>query len=209
MKTLMNKRLVATATSLMAALLFASTAQADTISCANPQLAGQDRQYQTTGASDCVWGSGNIGQGQPSNDQFLLGTGTNDAAYGNSGATFGKTWTMIDSNDYNNGFPPISGLSLSNVDGNSFDWLLTDNTYASYALGLKDGGDPKWSVFLLSSTSGVADILTSGTWSHVVLYGTGTPGGGGGGGGSAPEPGSLALAGLALLSVAAARKRLS
>lgn len=191
---------------LLGALGAAGAAQAATIQCANPLQSGQDRQYQTTGASDCVWGNGNIGQGSPATDDFLLGNGINDAAYGDSGALFGLSWTLIDSQDYNSGFPAFNGLTLSNVVGDSFDWSLTHAGFATYALGLKDGGEPKWSVFLLSSTSGFAEMISSsGSWSHVALYGS--TGGGGGPPSGLPEPGSLALAALGLIAATVIRRR--
>lgn len=196
---------------LASAMFAAGTASAALISCPNPVGATQDREYRTTGATDCVWGDGNIGQGNPGNDAFLLGQGTNDTAYGNTGSQFGKTWTTIDSGNYVNPGWGLSGLTISNYDTDSFDWLLTDINYAFYALGLKDGGTPKWAVFLLDSTSGVAEIISSGgSWSHVVLYGSGTPTGNGGGpgnGNDVPEPATLGLIGLSMLAMAGLRRR--
>lgn len=202
------KRSILVAAALLATASIGSTAYAATVSCPNPVGTSQNRVYQTTGASDCVHSGtvdSNIGQGTPANDAFLLGQGINDAEYGDSGPRFGKTWTTIDSENYSSGFPAFNGLTLSNVDSDSFNWELTATQYAFYALGLKDGGDPKWAVFLLSDTTGLAEIIsTGGSWSHIVLYGSDTgeepPS-------EIPEPGTLALVALSLLGAASVRRR--
>lgn len=230
------KRYVLAAAVSVVAMLATGMAQADTVKCADPMKLvyddegkltndSQDRQYQTTSAIDCVWGGGNIGQGG-GNDDFLLGNGTNDVLWGTvatAGPKFGLSWTLIDSKDASGSGIPVSltGLTIgSGADNNTFSWTLTDIAYGKYALGLKDGGDPKWAVFLLSDRiylsdilTGIADITTSGSWSHIALYGTGTPpppcvgDDCGGGQQEIPEPGTLALVGLALLGGAALRRR--
>jgi hypothetical protein len=202
-----------------------ATASAAAVTCPIPLLGGQnDRQYRVDPAVDCVFGEGNIGTGNSLQDDFLQGNGTNEDNFGTpstAGATFGLTWSAIFSTPYNGGFGATPGLTLSNVDGNSFDWTVTNSSYANYALGLKDGGEPKWAVFLLDNAdlSGSAEILTSqGSWSHLVLYGAGTPpssgsssssssNGGPPQGVSEPASSTLALLGVGLLAAALRQRR--
>src|SRR3990167_595989 len=77
-------------------------------------------------------------------------------------------------------------------------------------LAIKDGDqNPSYYFYNLSSWNGTDDISMTDFWpqqgaiSHVSIWGRDDSGGGGGGGGNAPEPGSLALGGLALLGGAA------
>lgn len=186
-----------------AAMAASGVASAATVVCPNPLTGNQDNTYQTTSATDCVWGDVNIGQGNPANDGFLTGTGTNDIAYGDSGPTFGLTgWTLIESSQDAAGMSTMTSLTLTNITTTSFDWVLNNAAYGDYALGLVNGEDPKWGVFLLEGSSGTAS-MTGGSWSHIVLYGTGDP--------EAPpplpEPAMLGLLGLGLVGIVAARRR--
>jgi hypothetical protein len=168
--------------------LAAESALAAPVTCPNPLQTGQTNTYTVDPAVDCVWGTDNINAG--ANDEFLDGLGTNDAAYGNSGPTFGKTWTAIGTSGNTTG--NLAGLVRTNQTPTFFDWTVTDNNYAFYALGL------------MSAKSGTAS-MTGGSWSHFTLYGSGTtpppnpdP---------LPEPGMLSLFGIGLLGLGLAGRR--
>ena len=189
------------------AMLVASVASAAPVTCPNPLTGNQDNTYTVDPATDCVWGNGNINGG--TNDQFLDGNGTNDLAYGDSGPTFGFTdWEVVGKNS--DPGDPITGITFTNLTGGFANWTLTDTNFLNYALGVKDGGDPKWAVFLLDGTSGTVS-MTGGSFSHFILYGRGEgPGAGGPAGSSVPEPASLLLLGGGLAVAAATlRKRRS
>jgi hypothetical protein len=131
-------------------------------------------------------GVGNIGNGQ--NDDFLNA--------GNTG------WTDI------TGDASFISFTQNGSTGTfSFDSSLWDDN-GSIALGFKfgTGNQPdEWFVYLLQ------DLVSSGTWEFVNVFGTG---GGlshitlyGGEGTTVPEPATLLLLGLGLLSLGFARRK--
>lgn len=199
------------------AAIVPTRAEASSLSCPQALAPGQSNTYTITNtglarAIDCVWGNGNL---SVNNNAFLDGNGQNDP--GNSlfaaitetptnEERFNMAWDFLGSTGgWSNGpTSAIAGLSFSNSSNTSTNYtinpLLAGN-YAAYALGVKDGSDPKWAVFLLTpqAYAGIAS-MTGGSFSHFALFGTTStrvteleigPA-------AVPEPASLALLGSGL-----------
>ena len=162
-------------------------ASASLVVCPDPQTSSRQYGVNTTPDSVCIaYGSGNLnGAG---NDAFL------DATTG---------WEFVGQN----------GAFLSpptDFSGTSGDFSFTAAAGFTYAIGIKDGGDPKWAVFQLPTgvTSGTWHVTSSGGGlSHLALYrtpGTVDPG-------EEPvvvhEPATLSLLGFGLLAGAARLRR--
>ena len=158
-------------------------------------------------ADDDAPGGGNLQGG--ANDDFLdgpNGDGTNPY--------FGGGWTSFCSTS--DATPPsgsgdcdnIYGFTFSSTAGTSGNWSFTGVATEEYALGIKDGADPHWAVFLLSHTDTTGSVFYSGTWgiqngslSHFAIYDR-ADGGGTDSQDPIPEPGSLLLLGSGLTFVA-------
>jgi hypothetical protein len=127
----------------------------------------------------------------------ITGTQAEADAYLNTAAaqpTWGTGWTGL-------GQDP-SGFTFT-ADAGQDDGTFTIDTsildYDQFAVAIKDGGSPKWALFLLPVDTFTGDwhFLTSGgSLSHFALFGLGPniP--------SVPEPASLLLLGSGLLMTA-------
>lgn len=163
---------------------FPGAANAASVTCPNPALgdtAQTDNQYTVDPALDCVYGDGNIGQGNPLQDQFIQGNGnleddyTAPAPYDSTSPTWGLEWTLVcSSTGTTEG--TCTGLDFTvNASLDAGTWNVTDTQYEHYALGIVDGAGPPWAVFLLdpNNLSGTMSMV-GGAFSHFVLYGSGT-----------------------------------
>ena len=172
-------------------------------SAARPRLtATPTRQYTLKTASGCVYGNDNINGGP--NDDFL-----DDTYLGSNGTVPDLTQftSGTSSGGASGGAATAGNLTFERERDRSLTSAVSGTTYA---IGIEDGGTPKWAVFFVTATT---DGTLSGTWSiqkcegpcanpdsdsygvlttdrtalsHIVLYtgGAGTGGGGTGGGGT-------------------------
>ena len=170
----------------------------------------------TTTATQCVYESGNGNLNGAQNDDFLNGPNDNGTA-----PYFGGGWTSFcstnskDPNDPDNTCTPDYAFTWDDT-----TWSFQGVVGTEYALGLKAGGDPMWSVFLLANTDLTNPVSYSGTWSvfkngqpngdalsHWVIYDR--LGGGDDGQTPVPEPASLVMLGSGLLVAARQLRRRS
>jgi hypothetical protein len=117
------------------------------------------------------------------------------------------------------GFTFIGDASVTGLGTGAGTFSIAAGLYSTYdqiAIGFKSGVnlDIDYAIFLFDpGTLGGTWTVTppqGGGLSHAIMWGIGDGNGGGGGngnGGGMPEPGTLALAGIALLGAAAARRR--
>lgn len=168
--------------------LFGAPTQASAgtiVKCPEPSpsvLSPGNNIYTVNPAVDCVYGapgSNNIGA---ENDDFILGNGINDPAYGGGytdAATFDLTWSFLgttggvrDPQDLNK----ISGLTFTEFTTTFAKWTLDASVWSGYnvfALGVKDGNSPYWAVFLLASDQLSGTVaMAGGSFSHFSLYGS-------------------------------------
>jgi hypothetical protein len=164
----------------------------------------------TTGVPSCVTEYGNGNLNGAGNDDFLDGaddnTATNDQYFGGgwTGSAFCSTGGSDPSSS--NECTTDYGFAFTSLNSaHNGAWSFTGQAGKTYALGVKDGSDPFWAVFLLSNTDVTGSVAYSGTWqiingglSHFVIYEKGSPTSSNSPETPVPEPASLMLLGSGL-----------
>lgn len=128
------------------------------------QMSGYDRQYSVTDAIACVF--------DPASNN-LQGTPDELALY------FGAGWTALGQDV--GGADATNGFSYTADAGND-DGVFTIGSplvpaYSQFAIGVKDGGSPKWAIFLLAAgdfESAWHFETNGGDLSHFAIYGRNT-----------------------------------
>jgi hypothetical protein len=159
-------------------------------------MGGFNRQYSITQAIACMYddSSSNISGTQAEADAYL---NTAEAQ-----PTWGTGWVGL-------GESP-TGFSFTADAGNDDGTFTIDTSilnYDQFAVAVKDGGSPKWALFLLSADTFTGDwhFLTSGgELSHFAVFGLNL----GDDISAVPEPASVLLFGSGLAMMAARARNL-
>lgn len=139
------------------------------------QMPSYSRQYYVTQALRCVFETitsgpiANIHGSEDEADAYLNSAAATLAGWGT--AATGDDWVGLDDAMY-------SGFSFT-ADGGNDDGTFTFGTpltspYNQFALGIKDGGNPKWAIFMLPVNTFAGDWgfgTEGGELSHFALFG--------------------------------------
>jgi len=172
----------------LAAVASASPVWVSGNECPQDPLGVFDRQYSVTQATNCVFDAA------VSNVQ---GTNAEANTYLNAGPGWGTGWVGLGQNPTGFSFTSDAG----NDDGTFTIGALLTGLYGQFALGVKDGGDPKFAIFLLPTGTYTGDWhfnTQQGELSHFTLYGRGASLREQGDIAAVPEPASIALLGAGL-----------